>query len=346
MDGKRIQYLDGLRGIAILMVITYHAFARWPNLVPYGSKFAEFPVFKFGWLGVQLFFLISGFVILMTLEKCNGPRDFIWRRWLRLFPAMAICTALIFATAGYFHERPAGVPSLISLVPGLLFIEPGWVGAAVGSKVPVLEGAFWSLFVEFKFYIIAAALFFSCPRKYFTLGIAGLFAFAVFATKAPHVPAVIAAITKQLSLQHFGYFAAGAEFFLAVKTGSRAHLVKGIGLSLVAPLGTSTSTTAFLAACAVSLLFAAAITISSLQAMLGARWLVFVGFVSYPLYLLHENAMIATLIKLAGFGLPSLLLPTIPVAALMLVSYAVAKNGEPVIRSLIKRTLGRRVAVA
>ena len=66
---KRIEFLDGLRGLAILLVIFFHAFVRWPNIVPYGSSYSDFIFFKYGYLGVELFFLISGFVILMSLEK-------------------------------------------------------------------------------------------------------------------------------------------------------------------------------------------------------------------------------------------------------------------------------------
>ena len=96
---KRISYLDGHRGIAILLVLLYHAFSRWTELVPYGNDFADFPLFRFGYLGVELFFLISGFVILMTLEKFNSFTEFMYHRWLRLFPAMLICSLFVFFTA-------------------------------------------------------------------------------------------------------------------------------------------------------------------------------------------------------------------------------------------------------
>ena len=76
---QRIKYLDGLRGIAILLVILYHAFGGngYNGVIHYGGSFSDVLFFKFGYLGVQLFFLISGFVILMTLEKSKSFIHFI-----------------------------------------------------------------------------------------------------------------------------------------------------------------------------------------------------------------------------------------------------------------------------
>ena len=74
----RINYLDGHRGIAILLVIMFHAYSRWSHLIVYDNDLSQFPVFQYGYLGVQLFFMISGFVILMTLEKCNNILSFIY----------------------------------------------------------------------------------------------------------------------------------------------------------------------------------------------------------------------------------------------------------------------------
>ena len=56
---ERIAYLDGLRGVAIAMVLLFHAYVRWPELVPYGNAYSGRPWVAYGWLGVQLFFMIS-----------------------------------------------------------------------------------------------------------------------------------------------------------------------------------------------------------------------------------------------------------------------------------------------
>ena len=110
-------------------------------------------------MGVQLFFLISGYVIFMSLERSGGVGDFMMRRWLRLFPAMLTCSIFIYATAGAFL-RPSGQPGLRDLIPGLTFTEPDWWAAFFGSPQGVLEGSFWSLFVEVKFYAVVSIVFY------------------------------------------------------------------------------------------------------------------------------------------------------------------------------------------
>jgi peptidoglycan/LPS O-acetylase OafA/YrhL len=127
---KHLPFLDGLRGIAIALVVLFHAFSRWPAFV--GSQYAD------GWLaqgcmGVQLFFLISGYVIFMSLERSAGLADFAKRRWLRLFPAMLLATAVVYVTAPLF-DRPGGQPILRDVLPGLLFIEPSWLEAIFGGS--------------------------------------------------------------------------------------------------------------------------------------------------------------------------------------------------------------------
>ena len=94
----RILFLDGLRCIAILAVIPFHYFSRWTppeyyeNLYPYGNVFS--PLFRYGFYGVNLFFVVSGFVITLTLYKCSSPFEFGVRRIARLWPSMALCSLI------------------------------------------------------------------------------------------------------------------------------------------------------------------------------------------------------------------------------------------------------------
>ena len=120
---NKILFLDGLRGIAILMVVIWHAYgSAYAEYLPYGDQYNVIPIRFFGF-GVHLFFIISGFVILMTLERCSTLLDFALRRWLRLFPAMLVASVIILAFDLAFSLGPHGQRTWINLVPGLLFIE-------------------------------------------------------------------------------------------------------------------------------------------------------------------------------------------------------------------------------
>src|SRR5690554_3769604 len=178
VEMQRIKLLDGLGGIAILLVVFYHAYARYPDVVPYlTNTYGEFPLFKYGYWGVQLFFLISGFVILMSLENKKSFYHFIYRRWLRLFPAMLIATILICATASFLQERPLGQPTIMSIIPGLSFIEPEWLGYLLRIEITPLETVFWTLYTEFKFYVIFGALYFLLGKTKAVMGISFMFLF-------------------------------------------------------------------------------------------------------------------------------------------------------------------------
>jgi peptidoglycan/LPS O-acetylase OafA/YrhL len=105
----RLRYLDALRGIAVLCVVLWHLYGTNAEYLPYGARFAVAP-FNLMWTGVELFFLISGFVILMTLEHVRTLREFAVRRWLRLFPAMLIGSLLLLAFDLAFTHRTHRAP--------------------------------------------------------------------------------------------------------------------------------------------------------------------------------------------------------------------------------------------
>lgn len=148
----RIHSFDGFRGIAMLLVLLYHAFGRWPAYLPYGNRFETVIPFKLG--GVWLFFILSGFFTLMTLERSRSFGGAVYKRWLRLFPAMLIASILLLVTGPLLPERPLGVPEWKNAIPGLVFLHPDFIERITGSHFGLLEGSFWSLFVDMKFYLL------------------------------------------------------------------------------------------------------------------------------------------------------------------------------------------------
>ena len=345
---KRIDYLDGHRGIAILLVIFYHAFNRWTELVPYTDTYAHFPLFQFGFLGVQLFFILSGFVILMTLEKCVDFKSFLYRRWLRLFPAMLICSVVIFLSSDFFFERPNGIPSAKDLIPGLTFIEPYILSKLIGS-VQSIEVAFWSLYVEFKFYIISAFIYFLVGSRKL---VASLFILFFFGTALIQLDQhsdnnlihYLSSISHHLSLKYFGWFAAGSSFYLFVKDSNKKWFFLGVLMCFFSSLATavfSNSLGTLIAILCISIFFSYSLVSKSVQRLLSNKFLLFFGYVSYPLYLLHENMMISLTIKFNTILPPNFnfLLPVFAIVFIASIAFVIARYIEKPVKSFISNKI-------
>lgn len=155
----RITALDGLRGIAILAVLEFH-FAEGLT----GLSRAELAIYNFirtGWLGVDLFFVLSGFLITGILTDArHTPRyfqNFYWRRAVRIFPpyyAFLLAYGVFYPLA---RHRPLDAP--------------WWhwtylTNVAVALHLPVgTTPHFWSLAVEEQFYLLWPLLIYLLPRR-------------------------------------------------------------------------------------------------------------------------------------------------------------------------------------
>jgi peptidoglycan/LPS O-acetylase OafA/YrhL len=341
----RIQFLDGLRGVAILWVMLFHSYVRWPEFFPFGNRYSGQPLLAYGWLGVQLFFLISGFVIFMTLERSTSFGNFIWRRWLRLFPAMLLCSIFIFVTAGIFHERPAGAVRLLDLLPGLIFTDPQWLYVAFGFPGGPVEGAFWTLFVEVKFYVVAGLLYFSVGGKKAIAGLLALFSLwlglLVFKRLQPAVDIhEWQYIMQFFAFQYFGWFAAGALFFRYVQNQDRSVLAFAVLVAVASAAAENNSYQRYVPLLALSVVvaFTAGVVSKTVQRLLSNRVVLLLGFVSYPLYLVHENMLVASIIKLghAAPWMPPALIPILPMLWVTGVAWLVARFAEPWLREKLR----------
>lgn len=336
----RIDYLDGLRGVAIVSVLLYHAYARW---APDQSSLSR--LFGWGWLGVELFFIISGFVIFLTLDRCVSFGQFMGKRWLRLFPAMLIASVAIFLTAPLI-DRPFGPPSLMQLIPGLTFIDDKWLTPFGGPKS--LEGSFWSLYVEMKFYVFVGLAYFTLGRSRAIFGLLG--AFALYWACPPLHLEGPRFLLSMLGVPYWAWFACGALFYEGTRSGNQRHFLAALATGAVASalpvpgVGSAHGMLFWpLLGFPFVLLFGAALTSPSIQRVLASRILVFVGFVSYPLYLIHEQLLIGMSRQLGQWMpvAPSFLLPILPVAVLMLGAWFIARYLEPIVRDAIRGFAGR-----
>lgn len=343
---SRLYFLDGLRGIAILLVVFFHAYSNdWVNNLPYHDQYDHITFFHFGRYGVQLFFIISGFVIAMTLEKCKSFWDFMYRRWLRLFPAMLIGSLIILMTAPLFTARPYGTPHLQDLLPGLTFIEPEFFRLFFDKNQGILEGLFWTLFVEMKFYILAGLMYFTIgSKKMIAVLIAMFFSSIVLEFANPHLsPALkeqLFTIFHYLNWGHYGWFAAGTLFYQYYVSKNMRVWFAALVVALIAArcLG-GLPTKSMIYASIIVFTFAFSMFNPTVQKMLSNRFLVFVGFISYPLYLVHENATVSMINQLHDHypDVPNYLLPILPTIVVTIMAWIIARYLEPMTRKLIKQ---------
>lgn len=150
-SGHRIESIQGLRAVAVLAVVVFHA---------------DLPLLKGGFLGVDVFFAISGFVItaLLRREMAAGRftmTGFYIRRARRLIPALAVSlllTAVVFCFAAPASMNSTLLPALVTSIFG---VSNFYFASALdyfdsGISNPVLHT--WSLGVEEQFYLVFPAL--------------------------------------------------------------------------------------------------------------------------------------------------------------------------------------------
>ena len=147
----RLQALDALRGLAALMVVLFHYLPYYHQL--YGHGFEPWQWLAFGRYGVHLFFLISGFVIFMTLTRTSGPGWFALARGFRLLPALWAGIAITMISVALLGPADRAVSLTDALINMTLLHE--YFG------VPHVDGAYWSLVIEITFYAWIALIFYS-----------------------------------------------------------------------------------------------------------------------------------------------------------------------------------------
>ena len=163
--------LDGLRGVAILSIIVYHYFVQPLEVVPgsfvaYGQKY-----FSILWLGVDIFFVLSGFllggILLDQRNATNLFRVFYARRFLRIVPPyLLLLIALLVVTAWVNHTQPIGTDWLMGkpFPPWafVLYIQNFFMAAA-GQFGGNFAAITWSLAIEEQFYLLFPLFIYFCP---------------------------------------------------------------------------------------------------------------------------------------------------------------------------------------
>jgi peptidoglycan/LPS O-acetylase OafA/YrhL len=282
-EPRRIEGLDALRGAASFAVCWYH-------LVGFRYQTADGRLFEvlrasaaYGWLGVEVFFVISGFIIPYSLHRAGYRlRDypsFILKRLVRLDPPYLVTIALILAL-GYayaaYAARPAEVEG-VAVTWTRVLLHLGYANAFFGHRA--LNPVFWTLAIEFQYYLLVGLIspMLSNRSRGVRLGVFALFAGPILLRAAGLLPGYIPD-TVRLFRYAFLFLLGVAAFQRRAGLTGRAEYVTAV------------------AACAVG----AALTLGVLPALAGLLSVAginyyslksgvtdFFGRISYSLYLLH-----------------------------------------------------------
>ena len=281
-----IPELQGLRGLAVLSVVFYHCHPRLEGTwVHYASLW--------GWAGVNLFFVLSGFLITSILlearEKPHYFRNFYGRRALRIWPVYVLLLVVVYLNAPWFIG--ISITEAIKTAPWLGYIF--FVQNLFHLALPPAISPTWSLAIEEQYYFLWAPVV-RFLRRPWMLAAVLVIAFAG-SPLLDHHPL----LTPTHTLIHLDGIALGSLLSLGLHTlplSRRVWLWMGliatvIGFSATATIagGTRFLDTALAIAFAGAVLAAIASTgaHNPLNAVLRRGPLAFYGRISYGLYMIH-----------------------------------------------------------
>ncbi len=256
-------------------------------LVMFNHVHAVVPPWIFGWLGVDVFFVLSGFLIttlLLREKRRKGSislRGFYTRRFFRIIPVYLFTVCLYFVAVHASHDF-VKIGQFNAALPWLLTFLQEYRPAAAGNIV----GHAWTLGIEEKFYIVwPLILIFLYPFRVRALVCLGVIYIALLF--APHIYA-----------RSYDGLLSGAVLAVVLTCSPGSAIVKVLGsipdsVLCVLIVGTYalngyTNNAVFLFSCAVTVLVASLVLRQGiLRRLLEARALTYVGRRSYAMYLIH-----------------------------------------------------------
>jgi peptidoglycan/LPS O-acetylase OafA/YrhL len=273
---ERLSFIDALRGVAALGVVLYHS--EEANHIPMLE--ARLPwigyFLEYGHFGVPIFFVLSGFVIALSLDEralnLSTVTRFMMRRSIRLDPPYWVAIAIAMAVA-FTKERNLSSFSLTQVIAHLFYMQE-----LLGYRE--ISIVFWTLTFEFQFYLAYSFLMCS-PRQDIALWVA----MAVSLLWPLHILPVLA---PGLFLHLWHGFLLGVCAYWTLKKGFPLPIFFGYAL-VVGLFGGPFST-----ACALT---ASLIVIVGLRKKLDSLnwpWIQGLGAISYSLYLIHNPVTGAT----------------------------------------------------
>ena len=344
---KRIYQIDLLRFIAALSVVLYHfIFFTYKVDGLEGGFDGISDYFKYGYLGVDLFFIISGFVIVLSIGH-NSVTRFLISRITRLYPTYWLSVLLTFLVVIFFGA-PAFNAEWGDFFLNLTMFQNYF-------DIPNMDGVYWTLFVEMKFYlfIIVIYLLLNKVKKinldyviYFWTGLTALY--LVFSSFP-----MMSILNELFILKWSSYFIAGMVFHqvykgkLTLKYGAilillcMISIVRAIKRADILEVNFDATFSPIVIGSIIFSFYAVMFLIAmhKLQAINTKRW-VSLGMLTYPLYLLHQK--IGRVIAFNfNDSVDKYVLLLLMVGAMLLVAYVLSRFYEPFVSKKLKLGLER-----
>ncbi len=345
-DKLRFYEIDLFRFLAALSVVLFHYTFR--GYAQGEKSVLAFPelgtIFKYGYLGVDLFFMISGFVILLTALN-RDVAGFTISRITRLYPTFWACVTLTaLSTLLIGGER-------YSVHLGQYIANLTMVGELLGVRY--VDGVYWSLLIELKFYFLVCLVLAlrSIDKIKFIVGGWAAATLLLSFVDAPEV------VNFVLFPEWSSYFIAGIIFCLIRLEGISLYKITilTVAYSLSAMyaywripgfekfLRTDFSEIAVIGI--ISLFYLAFFMVSlGKTTLLNRKGMLIIGAVTYPLYLIHQNIGYMIFNKL-GESTNKYVLLLLVISLMILASYIIHRFVEQRISMPLRKLLNRAVSV-
>ncbi|REA62018.1 hypothetical protein DSL64_10165 [Dyadobacter luteus] len=278
----RLLELDALRGIAAMAVVLFH-FTINRNAIDLGWQF------NYGVTGVDVFFMISGFVIFLTINtKTERGKDFVISRFSRLYPTYWTCvllTAFFILVYEPTSFKTSNVLANFTMFPTYFCVED-------------LDGSYWTLLVELVFYVWIFLIYLSGGLKnIITIGLICMSAIVAFHFFGYYYPQLYKLASHKIQLiNHFPLFLSGIVFFkIKFESFKPGYLIIVLAciLSSVYLHDKGGKTMYFIGKFEHTMVilfyhFIFTLFVAGKLAFLNLKPLLFLGKISYSLYLIHQ----------------------------------------------------------
>jgi peptidoglycan/LPS O-acetylase OafA/YrhL len=325
LSKQHISELDSIRAIAAISVVIYHYSYRYFDIYGGGHSFDFLSYLKHG---VELFFIVSGFVIYMTLEKVKSPLDFIVSRFSRLYPVYWVCVCLTFLVISIFGLPGREVSFTNALMNLLMFHEY--------FKIPHVDGVYWTLTVELTFYFWIFIFYIFSVLEKFRLIMMALVITAFVSSYMGHPFNKF--FFRALQLDFMPFFIAGITFYNIWRDKSIKSINAGYLSALVILFMLQYNMVEFIIY--VFLLGIFGLLVSDRLKWLAIPPLMKIGVVSYSLYLIHQNVgyiIINMLLYKIGHVMAALVAGTIALTIALILQKYIEKPSLSAIRSAYER---------